>query len=49
MEAVTPAAGTHAPPGSEHPGLKRETGHIGFCGHGARVEFANVRVKTLVK
>ena len=23
MEAVTPAAGTHAPPAAEHPGLKR--------------------------
>ncbi|MEX2141742.1 MAG: DUF1080 domain-containing protein [Pirellulales bacterium] len=31
----------------EHPGLKRDRGHIGFCGHGARVEFANVRVKVL--
>jgi hypothetical protein len=33
----------------EHPGLKRNSGHIGFCGHGARVEFANLRVKTLSK
>jgi hypothetical protein len=31
----------------EHPGLKRATGYIGFCGHGARVEFANLRVKEL--
>jgi hypothetical protein len=31
----------------EHPGLKRDRGHIGFCGHGARVEFANLRVKPL--
>ena len=31
----------------EHPGLKRDRGHIGFCGHGARVEFANLRVKQL--
>jgi hypothetical protein len=31
----------------EHPGLKRASGHIGFCGHGARVEFANLRVKRL--
>jgi hypothetical protein len=29
----------------EHPGLKRTTGHIGFLGHGARVEFRNLRVK----
>jgi hypothetical protein len=33
----------------EHPGLKRTAGHIGFCGHGARVEFANIRVKPLEK
>jgi hypothetical protein len=31
----------------EHPGLKRASGHIGFCGHGARVEFDNVRVKKI--
>ena len=33
--------------GSNHPGLKRETGHIGFLGHGSRVEFRNLRVKDL--
>jgi hypothetical protein len=33
----------------DHPGLKRSSGHIGFCGHGARVEFANIRVKPLEK
>ena len=31
----------------EHPGLKRETGHSGVCGQGARGEFANLRVKRL--
>jgi hypothetical protein len=31
----------------EHPGLKRERGHIGFLGHGARVEFRNMRIKEL--
>ncbi|MDA0835230.1 MAG: DUF1080 domain-containing protein [Planctomycetota bacterium] len=31
----------------EHPGLKRDSGFIGFCGHGAIVEFRNLRVKTL--
>ena len=30
-----------------HPGLARKTGHIGFLGHGTRVEFRNVRVKEL--
>jgi hypothetical protein len=31
----------------KHPGLKNEKGHIGFLGHGARVEFRNLRVKEL--
>lgn len=30
-----------------HPGMQRTAGHIGFLGHGARVEFRNIRVKTL--
>lgn len=30
-----------------HPGIQRTTGHIGFLGHGARVEFRNIRVKPL--
>jgi hypothetical protein len=28
--------------GNEHPGMKREKGHIGFLGHGDRVEFRNI-------
>ena len=32
---------------ARHPGLKREKGYIAFCGHGARVEFRNVRIKEL--
>jgi hypothetical protein len=31
----------------KHPGVKNEKGHIGFLGHGARVEFRNLRVKEL--
>jgi len=31
--------------GRSHPGLKREEGHIGFLGHGSRVEFRNIRIK----
>jgi hypothetical protein len=31
----------------EHPGLLRKSGRIGFCGHGDRVEFRNLRIKTL--
>jgi hypothetical protein len=30
-----------------HPGLQRRTGHLGWLGHGARVEFRNIRVKPL--
>jgi hypothetical protein len=33
--------------GREHPGLKRESGHICFCGHGAEVWFRNLRIKEL--
>ena len=31
----------------KHPGLQRTTGHVGFLGHGTRVEFRNVRIKEL--
>jgi hypothetical protein len=31
----------------KHPGLARTKGHIGFLGHGARVEFRNLRIKEL--
>jgi hypothetical protein len=30
-----------------HPGLKNTKGHIGLLGHGARVEFRNLRIKEL--
>ena len=30
-----------------HPGLARTKGHIGFLGHGTRVEFRNIRIKEL--
>ena len=30
-----------------HPGLKRPTGHLGFRGHGERVEFRHLRIKDL--
>jgi len=33
--------------GRDHPGLKRQEGHIGFCGHGDYVEFRNIRIKAL--
>lgn len=31
----------------KHPGLARKSGHIGFLGHGTRVEFRNIRIKEL--
>jgi len=33
--------------GRKHPGLHNEKGYIGFLGHGARVEFRNIRIKDL--
>jgi len=30
-----------------HPGLSRASGHLGFLGHGTRVEFRNIRVREL--
>lgn len=33
--------------GAEHPGLKRTTGHLGFLGHGDRVDLRNIRIKDL--
>ena len=33
--------------GHEHPGLKQEKGYLGFLGHGSRIEFRNIRIKTL--
>jgi hypothetical protein len=33
--------------GREHPGLKNDKGHIGFCGHGDYLEFRNIRIKRL--
>jgi len=33
---------------NDHPGLKNETGHIGFLGHGSLVKFRNIRIKNLL-
>lgn len=35
--------------GQEHPGLKRNKGHIAFLGHGSELEFRNIRIKDLNK
>ena len=32
---------------NEHPGLKNNSGHIGFLGHGSVVRFRNIRIKDL--
>ncbi len=39
------AAGTMD--GQDHPGLMNSTGHIGFLGHGSRVEFRNIWIKEI--
>ena len=31
----------------KHPGLARPSGHVGFLGHGTRVEFRDVRIREL--
>jgi hypothetical protein len=33
--------------GRYHPGLARDKGYIGFCGHGAHVEYRKLRIKEL--
>ena len=33
----------------EHPGLKRTTGHISFCGHGDKLWYRNIKVKPIVR
>ncbi len=44
-KASTPQTMDHR----DHPGLKRDKGHIGFLGHGDYLEFRNIRIKTLDK
>ncbi len=36
-----------APDGKEHPGLFNKSGRIAFLGHGAQVEYRNIRIKEL--
>lgn len=33
----------------DHPGLNRNSGHIGFLGHGSILKFRNIRIKDLTK
>ncbi|WP_316813729.1 DUF1080 domain-containing protein [Pedobacter heparinus] len=46
---ITAARKNGAADGKEHPGLLRESGHIGFLGHGSPVQFRNIRIKDLSK
>ncbi|SDJ46665.1 HEAT repeat [Pedobacter sp. ok626] len=46
---ITDARKNGAADGKNHPGLLRETGHIGFLGHGSEVQFKNIRIKDLSK
>ena len=33
----------------KHPGVARRSGHIGFLGHGTKVEFRNIRIKEILR
>ncbi|WP_285057714.1 DUF1080 domain-containing protein [Pedobacter ginsengisoli] len=46
---LTPFRKNGAPDGQKHPGLSRDSGHIGFLGHGSPVQFRNIRIKDLSK
>lgn len=46
---LTEARKNGAADGKLHPGLQRESGHIGFLGHGSPVQFKNIRIKDLNK
>ncbi|MSQ90772.1 MAG: DUF1080 domain-containing protein [Phycisphaerales bacterium] len=35
--------------GKLHPGLRRQSGHIGFLGHGDKVSFRNIRIKEMLR
>ena len=44
LDAAT-AAGTLS--GKDHPGVRRAAGHIAFLGHGDRVEYRDIRIRTI--
>ena len=33
--------------GNNHPGMNNKSGHLGFAGHGDKIEFRNLRIKEL--
>lgn len=44
---IKKASENGTPDGQNHPGLKRNSGHIGFLGHGSTLWFRNIRIKDL--
>ncbi|MGF1925797.1 MAG: 3-keto-disaccharide hydrolase, partial [Bacteroidia bacterium] len=44
---ITEARKNGAADGKKHPGLLRDSGHIGFLGHGSPLQFRNIRIKSL--
>ncbi len=46
---ITDARKNGAVDGKAHPGLLRDSGHIGFLGHGSPLKFRNIRIKDLSK
>lgn len=46
---ITDVRKNGAADGQKHPGLSRDSGHIGFLGHGSPVQFKNIRIKDLGK
>jgi HEAT repeat protein len=46
---ITEARKNGAADGKDHPGLQRDSGHVGFLGHGSDVQFRNIRIKDLSK
>lgn len=46
---IEPFKKNGTPDHQEHPGLLRQSGHIGFLGHGSPVQFRNIRIKDLSK
>jgi hypothetical protein len=46
---ITEARKNGAIDGQKHPGLLRDSGHIGFLGHGSELQFRNIRIKDLSK
>ena len=48
VDADLEAAAARGPlDGRDHSGLLREKGHIGFMGHGDRIEFRNILIREL--